>query len=85
MFNDTDTDSARIHAERTASLSSPEKDIFNDGYLWASGDAVEVISGILDEPDLTAEERVDLFSTVVEAMSISLLIASMATGKNFLK
>ena len=80
-----DNSGPRIHAERTADLSSSEKDIFNDGYLYASADAVEVIAGILDEPGLTDAERLDLFSDVVGQMSLPLLIASLATGKQFLK
>jgi len=80
-----DHDGPRIHAERTADLSSSEKNIFNDGYLYASADAVEVIAGILDEPGLTDAERLDLFSDVVGQMSLPLLIASLATGKQFLK
>lgn len=83
--DDYDSHGASVHAERTADLSPNEKDIFNDGYLWASADAIEVISGILQEPGLSAQDRVDLFTAVAESMSIPLLIASIATGKQFLK
>jgi hypothetical protein len=82
---DDDNYGNRVHSERTVDLSPNEKDIFNDGYLWASADAIEVISGILQEPGLSAQDRVDLFTAVAESMSIPLLIASIATGKQFLK
>lgn len=84
-FADNDeTRDSDIHAERTVGLTKNEKDSFNEGYLWASADAIKVMSRILDEEDFTDSERVQAFESVVDQMSVPLLIASIASEKNFL-
>lgn len=86
LFDEDDAPTgAQLHAERTAGLSEAEKTVFNDGYLYASADAIEVMSRILDEDGFTDSDRVQAFEHVVGQMSVPLLIASLASGKNFLK
>jgi hypothetical protein len=79
------TTGAELHAARTDGLTEAEKTIFNDGYLYASADAVDVISRVLQEPDLTDAERVEIFEEIAGQMSLPLLIASLASGKSYIK
>lgn len=79
-----DSDGAQVHAQRTAGLTDAEKAIFNDGYLWASADSTKVFLDILDQEDLSAEDRLAVMDEVLMQASLPLMIAGMATGKNYI-
>lgn len=85
MFSE-DLNAAAIseHAARTSHLSEDEKKIYNDGYLWASGDALVMIRGVLDDNEMSAEEKVEVLDLVAVQASLPLLIAGIATGKDYL-
>lgn len=85
MATDFDREEALTeHNRRTQDLSEAEKNIYNDGYLWASADAVNVFSDILNQNVSDAEKIVMIEGAVVQAVQ-PLLLASMMSGKNYLQ
>ena len=85
MFSE-DLNAAAIseHAARTSHLSEDEKKIYNDGYLWASGDALVMMRGILDDNEMSAEEKIEVLDLVAVQASMTLIVAGSITGKNYL-
>lgn len=68
---------------RKEGLSEEENNAFNDGYLWATHDALEVLQSVLDDADLSDSEKIVAFQDVLHQASVPLMIASMVTGKDY--
>ena len=85
MFSE-DLNAAAIseHAARTSHLSEDEKKIYNDGYLWASGDLLAAMADILTAEDLSASEKVEILNLIALQASMTLTVAGSITGKNYL-
>lgn len=87
MFDDDftpDPVAVQVHDQRTADLTEDEKKIYNDGYLWASADAVTVVAEVLSDEDLSASEKLEALDAVITQATVPLMIASMATGKQYI-
>lgn len=85
MATDFDREEALTeHNRRTQDLSEAEKNAYNDGYLWASADAVTVFSDILNQ-EISNAEKIDLMEGAVVQAVHPILLASMMTGKNYLQ
>ena len=77
-------EAALEHEARTAGLSEDEKKIYNDGYLWASGDLLAAMADILTAEDLSASEKVEILNLIALQASMTLTVAGSITGKNYL-
>lgn len=87
MFDDDFTpnpDALDVHNQRTVGLNAEQKEIYNDGYLWASADAVAVVAEVLSDEDLSDEEKLQALEVVLTQASVPLMIASIATGKQYI-
>lgn len=80
----TNYEAIQEHDRRTADLTEDEKKIYNDGYLWASADAVASFSNALKIEGLSDAEKIEFFEALIIQASIPLLLASLATGKDYL-
>ena len=75
---------SELHKERTQGLTEAEKALFNDGYLFSTGDALNVIEHILDDTSMSDAEKVEAFGVVLGSMTLPVMLASLASGKNYL-
>lgn len=78
------SEAQKEHSARTSHLSDDEKKIFNDGYLWASGDSLSMLNDVLIEEDISDSEKIELLNLLVVSAKAPLMMASIATGKNYL-
>lgn len=86
MFdNDNEFDSARAaYADMTTGYSENEKTAYNEGFVQASAEAIKAFRAILDDEDISSEEKLEALSNFLDLASVPIMLISLATGKDYL-